>query len=140
MKIVGYQIFLRITRFVILVIRPDYQKFCLRSTPVHRRKHRYLAVSVTDNGNPGAVPHSPRPPWGMENSTTCTNRNAQSTPLNFKSRADRIMTACNRSSANCLSLPTSRTHYCTMILLTGSAWCHNAVNDWFDLQRAANEK
>ena len=25
MKIVGYQIFLRITRFVILVIRPDYQ-------------------------------------------------------------------------------------------------------------------
>ena len=33
MKIVGYQIFLRITRFVILVIRPDYQKFCLRSTP-----------------------------------------------------------------------------------------------------------
>ena len=35
MKIVGYQIFLRITRFVILVIRPDYQKFCLRSTPEH---------------------------------------------------------------------------------------------------------
>ncbi len=33
MNIVGYQIFLRITRFVILVIRPDYQKFCLRSTP-----------------------------------------------------------------------------------------------------------
>ena len=33
MKIVGYQIFLRITRFVILVIRPDYEKFCLRSTP-----------------------------------------------------------------------------------------------------------
>ena len=33
MKIVGYQIFLRITRFVILVIHPDYQKFCLRSTP-----------------------------------------------------------------------------------------------------------
>ena len=33
MKIVGYQIYLRITRFVILVIRPDYQKFCLRSTP-----------------------------------------------------------------------------------------------------------
>ena len=33
MKIVGYQICLRITRFVILVIRPDYQKFCLRSTP-----------------------------------------------------------------------------------------------------------
>ena len=33
MKIVGYQIFLRITRFVILVIRPDYQKFGLRSTP-----------------------------------------------------------------------------------------------------------
>ena len=36
MKIVGYQIFLRITRFVILVIRPDYQKFCLRSTPAAR--------------------------------------------------------------------------------------------------------
>ena len=34
MKIVGYQIFLRITRFVTLVIRPDYQKLCLRSTPV----------------------------------------------------------------------------------------------------------
>ena len=34
MKIVGYQIFLRITRFIVLVIRPDYQKFCLRSTPV----------------------------------------------------------------------------------------------------------
>ena len=34
MTIVGYQILLRITRFVILVIRPDYQKFCLRSTPV----------------------------------------------------------------------------------------------------------
>ena len=33
MKIVGYQIFLRITRFLTLVIRPDYQKFCLRSTP-----------------------------------------------------------------------------------------------------------
>ena len=33
MKIVVYQIFLRITRFVILVIRPDYQKFCSRSTP-----------------------------------------------------------------------------------------------------------
>ena len=33
MKIVGYQIILRITRFVTLVIRPDYQKFCLRSTP-----------------------------------------------------------------------------------------------------------
>ena len=35
MKIVGYQIFLRITRFVILVIRPDYQEFCLRSTPAN---------------------------------------------------------------------------------------------------------
>ena len=33
MKIVGYQIILRITRFVTLVIHPDYQKFCLRSTP-----------------------------------------------------------------------------------------------------------
>ena len=33
MKILGYQICLGITRFVILVIRPDYQKFCLRSTP-----------------------------------------------------------------------------------------------------------
>ena len=33
MKIVGYQIILRITRFVTLVIRLDYQKFCLRSTP-----------------------------------------------------------------------------------------------------------
>ena len=33
MKIVGYQIFLRIIRFVILVIRPDYREFCLRSTP-----------------------------------------------------------------------------------------------------------
>ena len=33
MKIVGYQNFLRITRFVTLVIRPDYLKFCLRSTP-----------------------------------------------------------------------------------------------------------
>ena len=32
MKMMGYQIVLRITRFVILVIRPDYQKFCLRST------------------------------------------------------------------------------------------------------------
>ena len=40
MKIVGYQIFLRITRFVILVIRPDYQKFCLRSTPVSYLRHR----------------------------------------------------------------------------------------------------
>ena len=36
MKIVGYQIFSRITRFVILVFRPDYQKFCLRSTPDSR--------------------------------------------------------------------------------------------------------
>ena len=35
MKIVGYQICLRITRFVTLVIRPDYQKFCLRSTPAY---------------------------------------------------------------------------------------------------------
>ena len=42
MKIVGYQIFLRITRFVILVIRPDYQKFCLRSTPDD---------SINNNGN-----------------------------------------------------------------------------------------
>ena len=33
MKIVGYQIFWRITRYVTLVIRQDYQKFCLRSTP-----------------------------------------------------------------------------------------------------------
>ena len=33
MKTVGYQFFLRITRFVTLVIRPDYQTFCLRSTP-----------------------------------------------------------------------------------------------------------
>ena len=33
MKIVGYQIILRITRFVTLVIRLDYQKVCLRSTP-----------------------------------------------------------------------------------------------------------
>ena len=33
MKLVGYQIFLRITRFVTLVIRPDYQKCCLRATP-----------------------------------------------------------------------------------------------------------
>ena len=33
MKIVGYQIIVRITRFVTLVIRPDYQKCCLRSTP-----------------------------------------------------------------------------------------------------------
>ena len=29
----GLPDFFRITRFVILVIRPDYQKFCLRSTP-----------------------------------------------------------------------------------------------------------
>ena len=29
LKIVGYQILLRITRFVTLVIRSDYQKFCL---------------------------------------------------------------------------------------------------------------
>ena len=33
MKIVGYQIFLRITKFLAQVIRPDYQIFCLRSTP-----------------------------------------------------------------------------------------------------------
>ena len=33
MKMMGYQIVLRITRFVILVFRPGYQKFCLRSTP-----------------------------------------------------------------------------------------------------------
>ena len=33
MKIVGYQIFVRITRYVTLVIRPDYQKFSLRSAP-----------------------------------------------------------------------------------------------------------
>ena len=66
-----------------------------RSTPSQ------TPISVTDNGNPepGAVgiPHSPRLPCDMEKSTTCTNRNAQSTPLTFKSRADRIMTACNRS-------------------------------------------
>ena len=67
-----------------------------RSTPSQTPA---LAVSVTDNGNPGAVgiPHSPRPPCDMDKSTTHTNRNAQSTPLTFKSRADRIMTACNRS-------------------------------------------
>ena len=33
MKIVVYQICLRIIRFVILVIRPDYQKFCLKIDP-----------------------------------------------------------------------------------------------------------
>ena len=33
MKIVGCQIFLRITRFVTLIIRPDYQKLSLRFTP-----------------------------------------------------------------------------------------------------------
>ena len=37
MKIMGYQILVRITRFVTLVIRPDYQKFCLRSTPGEQR-------------------------------------------------------------------------------------------------------
>ena len=31
-EICGLPDILRITRFVILVIRPDYQKFCLRST------------------------------------------------------------------------------------------------------------
>ena len=46
MKIVGYQICLRITRFVILVIRPDYQKFCLRSTPAVQT-HR-----LRNNNNP----------------------------------------------------------------------------------------
>ena len=51
-------------------------------------------VSVTDNSNPGAVGilHSPRLPCDMDKSTTCTIRNAQSTPLTFKSRAERIMT------------------------------------------------
>ena len=47
MKIVGYHIFLRITRFVILVIRPDYQKFCLRSTPARDKEdHREKAKVV----------------------------------------------------------------------------------------------
>ncbi len=41
MKIVGYQICLRITRFVILEIRPDYQKLCLRSTPARDRNYNY---------------------------------------------------------------------------------------------------
>ena len=46
MKIVGYQICLRITRFVILVIRPDYQTFCLslRSTPGHYRASLTLCL------------------------------------------------------------------------------------------------
>ena len=38
MKIVGYQNFSRITRFVTLVIRPD--SICLRSTPVHRPSYK----------------------------------------------------------------------------------------------------
>ena len=46
MKIVGYQIILRITRFVTLVIRPDYQKFCLRSTPVTQYPVRWIAQSA----------------------------------------------------------------------------------------------
>ncbi len=58
-----------------------------------------IPVSVTDNSNLGAVgiPYSPSLPCDMEKSTIRTNRNAQSTPLTFKSRADRIMTVCNRS-------------------------------------------
>ena len=43
LKIVGYQIFVRITRFVTLVIRPDYQKFCLRSTP------EYIIGCIVEN-------------------------------------------------------------------------------------------
>ena len=39
----GYQIFVRITRFVTLVFRPDYQTFCLRSTPV---KYHILSVAL----------------------------------------------------------------------------------------------
>ena len=46
MKIVGYQICLRITRFVILVIRPDYQTFCLRSTPGYS-DDAFIVDSVT---------------------------------------------------------------------------------------------
>ena len=45
MKIVGYQIFLRITRFVILVIRPDYREFCLRSTPVLKYNQEYISIT-----------------------------------------------------------------------------------------------
>ena len=53
MKIVGYQIFLRITRFVILVIRPDYQKFCLRSTPVYDIVHPCLSQGLKKIGKNG---------------------------------------------------------------------------------------
>ena len=48
MKIVGYQIFLRITRFVILVIRPDYREFCLRSTPeLYSRWGRHVTYTTS---------------------------------------------------------------------------------------------
>ena len=60
MKIVGYQICLRITRFVTsltLVIRPDYQKCCLRSTPGYTLQQiteptfiqsRYQSINMPD--------------------------------------------------------------------------------------------
>ena len=48
MKIVGYQIFLRITRFVILVIRPDYREFCLRSTPDYDVKIIVVGLTITN--------------------------------------------------------------------------------------------
>ena len=51
MKIVGYHNFLRITRLVTLVIHPDYQTFCLRSTPVYYRldswsREQYISYSL----------------------------------------------------------------------------------------------
>ena len=48
----GLPDFLRISRFVILVIRPYYQKFGLRSTPVkptfgeHPAKYKYYSLTV----------------------------------------------------------------------------------------------
>ena len=55
MKIVGYQICLRITRFVILVIRPDYQKFCLRLTPGSINSYQH---SFFPSIEPIAIRHS----------------------------------------------------------------------------------
>ena len=55
MKIVGYQIFLRITRFVTLVIRPDYQTFCLRSTPVDAYNYLLSCIMISFLTTAGSV-------------------------------------------------------------------------------------
>ncbi len=68
MKIVGYQIFLRITRFAILVISPDYQKFCLRSTLLYSMPFPDPSLFLDENL---FLPHTKPLPISRANRKQC---------------------------------------------------------------------